>query len=106
MLKEREIRDQLAGYLARQISLHDFSSWLHSVTWDMEAATDLRTQALVYEVLGRLGEHSSVGSSEDVLRADLEEFARIIIDPGPLPVPVALNSSVVSLVSEPLLFAP
>ena len=75
MLKEREIRDQLAGYLAGLVPLQQFSSWVYDVTWDMEAGTDPRTREFAYAVFGRLAEHSSTGYSEAILRAELEKLA-------------------------------
>jgi hypothetical protein len=78
MLKEREIRDQLASYLASQITLADLSSWIYSVTWDLEAGTDPNARDLAYKILGRLAEHSSAGFSEDDLRASLLPIANNI----------------------------
>lgn len=79
MLKENEIRDQLAGYLAGHIPLRELSSWLYEATWDMDADTDPSTQAFAYAVLARLAEHSSAGFSEAELRTGLSKLATNII---------------------------
>jgi hypothetical protein len=78
MLKEREIRDQVAGYLAGYIPLQDLSSWIYSVTWDMDADSP-RTRAFAYAVLGQLAEYSSAGLSEQDLRDALDSLSRIIV---------------------------
>jgi hypothetical protein len=78
MLKEREIRDQVAGYLAGYIPLQDLSSWIYSVTWDMDADNP-RTRALAYAVLGQLAEYSSAGLSEQDLWDALDSLSRIIV---------------------------
>jgi hypothetical protein len=79
MLKEREIRDQLVGYLTGLIPLQQLASWVYDVTWDMDAATDLRTQEFAYAVLGRLAEHSSAGYPEASLKTELRQLASNII---------------------------
>jgi hypothetical protein len=79
MLKEREIRDQVAGYLARQIDLGALSSWLYGAAWDMGSDVHPATRALAHAVLSRLDEYSSSGFSEDVLRGELDSLAKIIV---------------------------
>ncbi len=74
MLKEREIRDRLASYLAGALPLRDFSAWLYGESLDMEGSSP-RAQALVYAILGRLAERSSAGFSESKLRAWLLPLA-------------------------------
>ncbi len=78
MLKEREIRDQLASYLADEISLAHLSAWVYGVALDMEPDSP-RTRKLAYSVLGRVAEQSTAGSGEDILRDELREIARIIL---------------------------
>ena len=79
MLKEREIRDQLVSYLTGLIPLQQFASWVYDVTWDMDAATDPRTQEFAYAVLGRLAEQSTAEYGEAILRTELRRLASNII---------------------------
>ncbi|HEU4371128.1 MAG TPA: hypothetical protein VFV05_23150, partial [Methylomirabilota bacterium] len=75
MIKEREIRERLVAYLDGADSVREFSRWLHSTSWNMEADSPPSAQALASDILARLAEHSSVGFSEDDLRAALLPIA-------------------------------
>jgi hypothetical protein len=74
MLKEREIRDQLAAYLEGAVPLREFSGWLYRETWDM-AGSDPGARAFAYEVLGRVAERSTAGFGEQELREELRRLA-------------------------------
>jgi hypothetical protein len=68
---ELEIREQIARYLAGQISLQDFEDWFVARSWNFhEAATPLM-QEIVSQVELLLAEHSNSHLDEQSLRQKL-----------------------------------
>jgi hypothetical protein len=69
-----EIREQLARYLAREISLHDFEDWFYAETWDIDVIDDISTINMTYDITLLLAEYSSKAWTEDELRKLLRPF--------------------------------
>jgi hypothetical protein len=68
------IRERLATYLAKEISLHEFEDWLFPETWDVDQLGDLALTNLVYGIKLRLAEFSNGDWTEDELRSLLRPF--------------------------------
>ena len=71
----QEIRDWLARYVAREISLQDFEDWFVPATWDVHRGNDSVAVALVGEIKLRLAEFSGGGWKEEELRELLQPLA-------------------------------
>lgn len=76
MIAESEIRKQIAGFLANQISLDDFEDWIAQRSWDAHQDSDAAAQELAYAIELRLAEHSSGHLSEVELRHELTQFVQ------------------------------
>lgn len=63
-----EIREQLARYLAREISLQDFEDWFAPRAWNIHEATSPALQELVSEIELLLAEFSNGDWTEKELR--------------------------------------
>src|SRR5712692_6815584 len=63
------IRERLATYLAKEISLHEFEDWFFPETWDVDQLGDLALTNLVYGIKLRLAEFSNGDWTEDELRS-------------------------------------
>ncbi len=68
------IRERLAAYLAKEISLHEFEDWFFPETWDVDQLGDLALTNLVYGIKLRLAEFSNGDWTENELRGLLYHF--------------------------------
>ena len=68
------IREQLARYLASEISLHEFEDWFFPETWNIDQTDDLNLLNLVYGIKLRLAEFSNGDWTEDELHSRLRPF--------------------------------
>jgi hypothetical protein len=68
------IREQLASYLANEISLSEFEDWFFSETWDIDQTNNLALINLVYGIKLRLAEFSKQDLTESELRSHLRPF--------------------------------
>ena len=64
---EFTIREQLAKYLSREISLRDFKDWFFSSTWDIDRIGDPVLTDLVYGIKLDLAEFSHGDWTEEEL---------------------------------------
>lgn len=69
------IREQLARYLAGEISLREFEDWFFPETWDVDQIDNLDLLNLVYGIKLRLAEFSH----RDWTEAELQEHLRPFI---------------------------
>jgi hypothetical protein len=65
---EFSIREQLASYLANQISLNEFEDWFFPETWDIDQTNDVALLNLVYGIKLLLAEFSNHDLTESELR--------------------------------------
>jgi hypothetical protein len=65
---EREIRDQLVGYLAGDVSPADLEAWLLAETWDLDEASEPYAAELAYSALLAISEHGHEHLSRPELR--------------------------------------
>lgn len=75
MITETQIRDQLAGLLAREMLPDRFEDWFAQATWNMHLESDEPAQTLASTIGLMLAEHSSGHLSEEEL---LEELAPLV----------------------------
>jgi hypothetical protein len=68
------IREQLASYLAKEISLREFEDWFFPETWDVDQLGDLALLNLVYGIKLRLAEFSHGDWTDKELRSLLRPF--------------------------------
>jgi hypothetical protein len=73
---EQSIRQHLVDYLAGQISLDDFTSWLVGATWNVASTESAGAAELTYSVELALAEHSSGLLSDEELRAELRALSQ------------------------------
>ena len=66
-----QIREQLARYLAGEMSLAEFRDWFGPVVWGIEQCADPTAEGLAYEVEGRLAEADAGRWNETTLRGTL-----------------------------------
>lgn len=83
-----EIRDELARYLAGQLSLRRFKKWFVSHTWDIHLSGNPEAADLAHEIGLYLAEFSNRDWSEDELKGQLrhlvETHTGVLDDPGPV----------------------
>jgi hypothetical protein len=76
------IREQLARYLANEISLRDFKEWFFCETWDVDQKAGPALTDFIYGIKLDLAEFSHGDWTESelhrLLRASLEEHACLI----------------------------
>jgi hypothetical protein len=65
---DNEIRDNLASYLLREISLSDFEDWFVSASWNVVQSKNQDSIDLVYEIELLLAEFSNGDWSEEELK--------------------------------------
>lgn len=70
--KDMEIRDQLARYLAGEISLQVFEEWFVSHSWDVNRTGNENAVELVYKIELRLAEFSKGHRTE-------QEFQNLLL---------------------------
>ena len=72
---EIEIREQLARFLAKEISLDTFEDWFAPRSWNFHQASSQVLREMVSEIELLLAEFSSRHLTEDDLRSRLGPFA-------------------------------
>ncbi len=77
------IRERLATYLAKEISLREFEDWFFPEAWDVDQLGDLALTNLVYGIKLRLAEFSHGDWTENELRSLLRPFIERIDISGP-----------------------
>lgn len=85
-LVDREIREQLARYLAGEIPLQQLEEWLVRRSWDLHRIANERTHELVAELELLLAEFSNGDWTEEELRrmlAPLVESYTVQVGPWP-----------------------
>ncbi len=92
-----KIRDRLAAYLAKEITLHEFEDWFFPETWDVDQRGDLALTNLVYGIKLRLAEFSNGDWTESELQDLLRPFIeRYDIDSSPNRIAVQFGTSSIS----------
>jgi hypothetical protein len=71
MVSSSQIKEQLAQFLARRISLDTFEDWLVQNTWDIHRSGSIAAESLAFAVEESLSEYSSQHLSERELRSEL-----------------------------------
>ncbi len=71
MISLRQIRDELASYLAREISFAEFEDWLIDHSWNMHKDSSEDAQELVHSINAFIYEYLDKYVDEDWLRAQL-----------------------------------
>ncbi len=100
MLRDIEIREQLANFLSGSLSLEQFEDWLVQNSWNMHKDADDVAQHLASEIELRLSEHSSGHLSDSALRNELLPFVTkyetrwLFVPDSPLIISGATNSRV------------
>lgn len=88
------IREQLARYLAKEISLREFEDWFFPETWDVDQIGDLALMNLVYGIKLRLAEFSHGDWTENELRSLLRPFIeKFDLDNSPSQIKVQYGTS-------------
>ena len=88
------IRERLASYLAKEISLRAFEDWFVPETWDVDQLGDLALINLVYGIKLRLAEFSHGDWTENELRSLLRPFIeQFDIDNPPSQIKVQYGTS-------------
>lgn len=77
---ERQIREQLARYIAGEQSLETFAEWFFPATWNVHLRDDRAAADFAYEIGLRLAEFSNGDWTEDELKALL----RPLVEPRPV----------------------
>ncbi len=77
MISFKEIRDELASYLARDISFAQFEDWLIDHSWDMHKDSPEEVQELVHEINASIYEYLDQYIDEDVLKARLRPHVQL-----------------------------
>ena len=78
MLSAHEIREHLAGYILRDVSLDDFEDWFVSNSWNVRQTSPLDVQKLVFDIESRLSEHSGGHINESSLHRALAELIQSV----------------------------
>jgi hypothetical protein len=68
MISPNQIRDQLASYLAHEVSFAEFEDWLIDYSWNMHKDSSSDTQDLVTEINSAIYEYLDGYISEEDLR--------------------------------------
>ncbi len=71
MIADYEIRQWLARYLHKSVSLDQFEDWIAQRSWDMQRDSSDEAQKLASAIELRLAEHSSGHLDERHLRGEL-----------------------------------
>ena len=70
-----EIREQLASYVLKELSLESFEDWFVAASWNAQSSEDQETKKLVYAVEALLAEFSGGHIEEAILRSRLSQMA-------------------------------
>jgi hypothetical protein len=70
-MSANEIRDRLANYLAKNVSVEDFEDWIAQNTWNIHQSGDEQAEKLAYSIESRLAEYSGSHIDENTLRREL-----------------------------------
>jgi hypothetical protein len=68
LMSIKEIREQLAKYLANEISIDTFEDWVAQNTWNIHQSGDEAAQRIAYAIESRLAEYSGGFVTEPILR--------------------------------------
>lgn len=71
MISDRDIREQLLGYLQGKLDLDAFEDWIAQNTWNVHQWGAKDTQQIAYVIEAALAEHSGGHISEVALRKNL-----------------------------------
>ena len=74
MLNESQIREQLADYLADELSYQEFEDWLIQSSWNMHQDSSRDTQELVSDINLLIYEYLDGHIDEEKLRVALRPF--------------------------------
>jgi hypothetical protein len=74
---ENQIRQALSDCEIGKLSLDEFRKWFVPVSWNIEQSNDAATIDLAHRIDGILAEASSANWSDDDLREELSEIARL-----------------------------
>lgn len=74
MIADYQIRERLARYLHKEISLEQFEDWLVQRSWNMHLDSDKSAQKLASAIELHLAEYSSGHLDESGLRNELIRF--------------------------------
>jgi hypothetical protein len=67
----KEIREELAKYLANEIPLDTFEDWIAQNTWNIHQTGDDAAQRIAYAIDSRLAEYSGGSVDEPSLKEQL-----------------------------------
>lgn len=70
-MSANEIREQLASYLASEISVEEFEDWIAQRTWNIHQQPDEDCKKLAFAIEARLAEYSGGHIDESKLRQEL-----------------------------------
>ena len=71
MVSSSQIRERLAQFLDRQISLDEFEDWFVQNTWNIHLSGSVSAEALTFAIEESLSEYSSEHIDEAALRSEL-----------------------------------
>ncbi len=97
MARVNEIREQLANYLAGELSRPEFEDWLVKNSWNIHQAPEaVDAKSLVHSIELRLAEFSSGHLTEEGLRKELLPFvtsinASVIFENATINTPMGLD---------------
>ena len=74
MIADYQIRQWLARYLHKEVSLDQFEDWIVQQSWNMHLDSELSAQNLASAIELRLAEYSSGHLDENQLRSELLPF--------------------------------
>ena len=74
MITVNQIRNQLASYLAREVSFAEFEDWLIDQSWNMHKDSSDEAQQLVNEINTSIYDYLDQRVSEDYLRTKLHPY--------------------------------
>ena len=76
---EQSIRRNLVSYLASDVSLDEFTSWLVRASWNISSTSDTEASQLAYSIELALAEYSDGLLTLDELRAELLLLSQDVI---------------------------
>jgi hypothetical protein len=105
MIKENEIRAELAKHLAGNQSLDSFEDWLVQQSWNMHRDSDRPAQSLASKIELLLAEYSSGHIDEDALYQELRPLATLSFGTPSSNVVISESSGRSTMFREPLVFS-
>jgi hypothetical protein len=80
MISLKEIREEIASYLANEISFAEFEDWLIDHSWNMHKDSFKGVQESVHDINAAIYEYLDGYKDEDALKHDLEPFISHVSD--------------------------